>query len=71
MTKTALLRELERFKGEQLINAIDQIKSVAAPLGYSVNVTDPAFNTGSIDREPKRLNVHTDAESIVKSFSFG
>lgn len=71
MTPHALISKLQSFKGWQLIKAIDDIKSIAEPLGYSVNVTGGMFRVGSIDNEPMRLNVRIDADSIIRSFSIG
>ncbi|QPF81689.1 hypothetical protein IC762_17860 [Bradyrhizobium genosp. L] len=71
MNPHALIHKLAAFKGWQLIKAIDDIKSIVEPLGYSVNVTGGLVNVGSIDNEPTRLNVRIDADSIIKSFSIG
>lgn len=71
MTVSALMAKLKPFKGRQLIDCVDAITSVAADRGYSLNVIDPTFNVLSIDREPRRLNVHTDDNSLIVSFSVG
>jgi hypothetical protein len=68
---TALIAELQPYTGKQLIDAIDNIQSIADAHGYSVNVIDPDFNTTSIDNEATRLNVRTDKNSIITSFTVG
>ncbi len=73
MNRVALMRQLEPFKGKQVKDAIDGIMGVASQHGCSlpVNVMDPVFNSFAIDEEPNRLNVHTDRESRIMSFSIG
>lgn len=69
MTARSLIAKLHSFKGKQIIDCIDAITALAA--GYSVNVMDPEINNGSIDEEPRRLNVRTDKNSKITSFSIG
>ena len=69
MSDHALIRNLQPFIGKQIIDHIDEIKSIAD--GYSVNVMDPVFNGLAIDNEPKRLNVRTDKDSVITSFTIG
>lgn len=71
MTAPALIAELDRFKGKQIITCIDGIQAIADAYGFSVNVIDPEFNTASIDNEATRLNVRTDRESVITSFTIG
>lgn len=71
MTAHTLIQQLQPFKGKQIINCIDDIQMIADQHGYSVNVIDPEFNTASIDNEPKRLNVRTDKDSVIISFTIG
>lgn len=71
MTSSALLAELDPLKGRQLIECIDEIKSIAGGHRFSVNVRDPEFNVVSIDRDYRRLNVLTDANSVITSFTIG
>jgi hypothetical protein len=66
-----LLAKLDPFKGKQLITCIDDIQTIADEHGYSVNVIDPEFNTASIDNEATRLNVRTDKDSVITSFTIG
>ncbi len=71
MSDRALIDKLQRFKGKQIIACIDEIETIAHGLFYSVNVIDPEFNTASIDNEPTRLNVRTDRQSVITSFTIG
>lgn len=66
-----LLASLARFKGQMVINCGDDIETMAHRAGFSVNIIDPVFNTGNIDTDGKRLNVRTDENSVIKSFSIG
>lgn len=60
------------FVGQQIIDCADQIERVAKQHGYSsVNVMDPTFNSSNIMVDPHRVNVHTDSNSVVISFSIG
>jgi hypothetical protein len=71
MTAHTLIQKLQPFKGKQIINCADEIKAIAEPLGYSVNVQDPTYNVVSIDSDYRRLNVRTDENSVVTSFTLG
>lgn len=71
MSERALLEKLAPYIGGQIIGCIDAIESIAHFRGYSVNVMDPAFNGAAIDSEPKRVNVRTDKDSIITSFTIG
>lgn len=71
MTRLRLIKKLAIFKGQSLIAAIDSVKEMAEPLGYSINVLDPEFNTRSIDYDSKRLNVWVDTKSVIRSFTIG
>jgi hypothetical protein len=71
MTDHLIISRVLRFKGKQLIDVSDDLIEIATELGYTVNVVDPLFNTGQIDNEPKRLNVRTDKDSNIVSFSIG
>ncbi len=71
MSERALMAELQPYLGSKLIDYADEIETIAGGLGYSVNVLDPEFNTGSIDNEPTRLNVRTDRQSVITSFTIG
>lgn len=64
------LEQLQAFKGKHIINAIDEIKTLVGP-HYAVNVMDPLFNLGPIDHDPRRLNVRTDEDSRITSFTIG
>lgn len=59
------------FIGHPMLDCIDAIKAAALVRGYSVNVTDPVFNKGPIDKEPKRFNVHTDEAGVITNFTIG
>lgn len=71
MSKRGLLAEVEPFVGQQVIDCEDAIETAAASHGYSVMILDPVFNPGSIDSDPKRLNVHTDENSVITEFTTG
>lgn len=71
MSLASLMADLQRFVGRHIIDCIDQITAIAKQHRYSVNVIDPEFNVGSIDNDDSRLNVRTDKDSVVKSFSIG
>lgn len=71
MTARTLIAKLQPFKGSQIIDCIDQITSIAQALKYSVNVMDPEFNGASIDNDDARLNVRTDKDSVITSFTIG
>ncbi len=71
MSDRALIDKLQRFKGKQIIDCSDEIKRLACADGFSVNIMDPEFNTPSIDNEPTRLNVRTDRQSVITSFTIG
>lgn len=71
MSSKALIEKLQQFKGKRLIDCADAIISTATEMKFSVNVIDPEFNMGSIDEDPARLNVRTDANSIITSFTIG
>lgn len=71
MTHLALMVELSAFKGRAVTNCFREINEIARDHKLTVNVMDPMFNTGSIDEEPRRLNVRTDKDGIIKSFTLG
>ena len=63
--------ELRPFVGTTLIASIDAIERIAAAHRYSVNVIDPQINIGSIDEDPKRLNVRIDDASVITLLTIG
>lgn len=65
----ALIAKLAPFKGKQVITCFDEIAKIAA--GFSINIIDPEFNTGSIDEDARRLNIRTDGNSVITSFTIG
>ena len=62
---------LKWFVGKQIKDVADAIDALAKRRGWNVNVIDPDFNVSNIDYNPMRLNVHTDAQSVVTGFVFG
>jgi len=64
------LNQLHAFKGKQIIDVIDEINTLVGP-DVTVNIMDPLFNLGPIDHDPRRLNIRTDADSRITSFSVG
>jgi hypothetical protein len=71
MSPRALINRLYHFRGKQIIDCIDKIQTIADLSGYTVNVMDPAFNVGPIDNDPYRLNIRTDGNSVITSFTVG
>jgi hypothetical protein len=71
VTHLAVMIELAPFKGKPLTACFRDINEIARGHGLTVNVMDPMFNTSSIDEEPHRLNVRTDKNGIIKSFTIG
>jgi hypothetical protein len=71
MNAHTLIEKLVRFEGHELIDVIDDIVAIASRNGYTVNVIDPEINTGSIDHDFSRLNVRTDKDSVITSFTIG
>ena len=71
MTTHTLMDKLRPFTGKQLIECIDQIAAIAELMKYSVNVMDPEYNISSINEDYHRLNVRTDKDSLITSFTIG
>jgi hypothetical protein len=71
MTHLGIMTELYRFKGKQVIECFNDIQEIARAYGLSVNVMDPEINKINIDNEPDRLNVKTDKDSVITSFTIG
>jgi len=62
---------LMQFVGYPVNTHIDAITAIAVRNKYSVNIIDPVFNPGSIDNDESRLNVRTDKDGKIVSFSIG
>ena len=71
MTQYDFIARMEGFKGKQIIHCYDEIAALAKAHGYLINVSDPMINTHNIDNEPNRLNVRTDKDSVIVSFTIG
>ena len=71
MSHLDIMMELHPFIGKHIIDCAEEILRIARHHRLTLNVMDPEFNTASIDSEPDRLNVRTDKESIVVSFTIG
>jgi hypothetical protein len=71
MNKRALIAKLQPFVGRQLIACIDEIKKIALAAGCSDVLARDPETPASIDEEPKRLNVRTDADFNITSFTIG
>ena len=71
MNAHTLIEKLVRFEGADLLDVIDDIEGIASRNGYRVNVIDPDINTGSIDHDFSRLNVRTDKDLVITSFTIG
>lgn len=55
-----------------MIDCFGEINAIAKDHGYRVNVMDPEINKDiHIDNEGDRLNVRTDAKSVIQSFTIG
>lgn len=66
-----ILYIVQPFLNAHLNRAVDSINLHASAAGYSVNIQDPEFNTGSIDQDPRRLNVLTDKSGVITAFTVG
>lgn len=72
MTHLNVMSELHPFMGKQIIDCSKDIEIIARYHGLRVNVMDPKINNkNSIDNEPDRLNVRTDKNSVITSFTIG
>ena len=71
MNHAYLMADLQKFVGKPINHCIDDLESVAHKHRYSVNIIDPQFNVGSIDNDDDRLNVRTDKDGKIISFSIG
>jgi hypothetical protein len=71
MSRSSLMADLQKYVGHAIIECEDGIEQIAKRHGYSVNVIDPDFNVGSIDNDESRLNVRTNRDGVVFSFSIG
>jgi hypothetical protein len=71
MSRAALMAELQTYIGHAIIECADAIEKIAERHKYSLNVIDPDFNIGSIDNDESRLNVRTNRDGVVISFSIG
>jgi hypothetical protein len=61
-----------RFVGEKLDDkAFNEIQAIVLHHHCILNVMDPVFNTTNIDNEDNRVNVRTDANFMIKSFTIG
>jgi hypothetical protein len=71
VTHLGIMIELYPFKGKQIIECFNDIQEIAHLHGLRVNVMDPEMNKTNIDNEPDRLNVRTDKDSVITSFTIG
>ena len=71
MSRLSIMTELNPFKGKQIMDAFNDIQEIALRYKLEINVIDPEFNTNSIDNDENRLNVRTDANSVITSFTIG
>jgi hypothetical protein len=71
MRRHSILRELEPFKGRQLIDVADEMKAIAEKAGYRINPMDTEINKSEIDVEDDRIDVRIDKDSNILSFSIG
>jgi len=71
MSLASLMAELQVFVGKPVLHCFDKIDAIATRNRYFTNIVDPDFNTGSIDKDNSRLNVRTDKDGVIVSFSIG
>ena len=71
MSKAAMLADVAKYVGHAIIECEAAIKAIAKRNHYSVNVMDPDFNTSPIMSDGSRLNVRTNRDGEVISFSVG
>ena len=71
MSRSSLMADLQTYIGHAIIECADAIEKIAKRHRYSLNVIDPDFNVGSIDNDESRLNVRTNRDGVVISFSIG
>jgi hypothetical protein len=69
MNHLAVMLELAPFRSRSITNCIKDINEIARYHGLIVNIID--MKTGSIDEDPRRLNVRTDQRGLIKSFTIG
>lgn len=66
----SIIHALGCFVGKKIVACIDDIECIADLWGYYLNLMDPVYNTHSIDKDSKRLNIHT-KDGIITSFTIG
>jgi hypothetical protein len=71
MSRSSLMADLQTYIGHAIIECADAIEKIAKAHRYSLNIIDPDFNIGSIDNDESRLNVRTNRDGVVISFSIG
>ncbi len=71
MSKAALLADVAQYVGHAIIECEAAIKEAAEKNRFTVNVMDPDFNTNPIMKDDSRLNVRTNRDGVVLSFSVG
>lgn len=72
MSRASMMADLQKYVGHAIIECADAIEAIAKRYRYDkVNVIDPDFNIGSIDNDESRLNVRTNRDGVVISFSIG
>jgi hypothetical protein len=72
MAHELLLTRLAAFEGKRLMRYFDEISEIAKARGLTkINVMDPTFNPTEIDVETDRLNIRTDDNGRIVSFSIG
>ena len=71
MSYIGIRNELQPYMGKQIMDAFNDIQEIALRYKLEINVIDPEFNTNSIDNDENRLNVRTDANSVITSFTIG
>lgn len=63
--------QIHKLVGMQIVDCQSDLDSICNQHGYMLNIQDPSINTGNIDYNPKRLNIMTDNNSVIKGFTVG
>jgi hypothetical protein len=59
------------FVGKKLDESYNEIQTIVTDHHCELNVMDPVFNTVNIVNQNNRVNVRTDKDFIIKSFTIG
>ena len=71
MSHLGIMIDLYPFKGKKIIDCFKDVQQIARYYSLTVNIMDPEINKINIDNEEDRLNVKTDADGVILSFTIG